>query len=126
MQICLPPPERDIPLESDHDVRLFIEWWFDLSDEPEELVAISLGADRRVLAVTDFEEVADPRWIEDVPHAPFLAAQATEAPFVVVASKRPFGPDALTPIERRAREAAQRHGESVGIELLDWVVVVDP
>jgi hypothetical protein len=125
VQICLPPPERDIPLESDHDIRTFIEWWFDLSDQPEELVAVSLDDDRRILAVTDFEDVVDPRWIEEVPHAPFLAAQATESSFVVVASKRPFGGEALTAAERRARDAAALHGESVGIELLDWVVVLD-
>jgi len=125
VQICLPPPERDIPLTSEVDVRLFVEWWFDLSDEPEELVAISLDADRRILAVTDFEEVVDPRWVEEVPHAPFLAAQATEAASVLIASKRPFGTEALTPAERRAQEAAARHGAAIGIELLDWVVVVD-
>ena len=125
VQICLPPPERDIPLESEVDVRLFVEWWFDLSDEPEELVAISLDAGRRILAVTDFEDVVDPRWLEECPHAPFLAATATEAAAVVVGSKRPFGTEALTPAERRAREALVRHGDGVGIELLDWVVVVD-
>lgn len=124
VQISLPPPERHIPLADDADVRSFLEWWFDLSDEPEEVVAVALDGCRRVLAVTDFEEVVDPRWIEEVPHAPFVAATATEAASVIVATKRPFGSATLTPAEQRAKRAVERHGAGVGIELLDWLVVV--
>jgi hypothetical protein len=123
VQICLPPPTSDISLTCDAEVRGFVEWWFDLGDEPEELVAVALDDERRVVAVTDFEEMASPDWLARTPHAAFLAAQATEAAFLVLASKRCTGRAALTPAERRARDALARFGELDGIEVLDWLVV---